>query len=91
MKRYVAGLNRATTQTEEGLPDGVFLARVERCNITGISRSRTTLCCSVLLSRNHALAIGSVRTWTARRDRCGDLTGFCAISVMTWNYSAAMK
>jgi hypothetical protein len=30
VKRYIAGLNRATTQAEEGLPDGVFLARVER-------------------------------------------------------------
>jgi len=30
MKRYVAGLSRATTQTEEGVPDGVFLARIER-------------------------------------------------------------
>ena len=30
MKRYIAGLNRATTQAEEGVPDGVFLARVER-------------------------------------------------------------
>jgi len=30
MKRYLAGLSRATTQAEEGLPDGVFLARVER-------------------------------------------------------------
>lgn len=30
MKRYIAGLNPATTQAEEGLPDCLFLARVER-------------------------------------------------------------
>jgi len=30
MKRYVAGLNRASADGSEGLPDGLFLVRVER-------------------------------------------------------------
>ena len=30
MNRYIPGLHQATTQAEEGLSDGVFLARVER-------------------------------------------------------------
>jgi hypothetical protein len=30
MKRYVAGLNQATACASDGLPDGLFLVRVER-------------------------------------------------------------
>ena len=30
MKRYISGLNRANASAAEGLPDGLFLARVER-------------------------------------------------------------
>jgi len=30
MKRYISGLNRANVSAAEGLPDGLFLARVER-------------------------------------------------------------
>jgi hypothetical protein len=30
MKRYISGLNRASASATEGLPDGLFLVRVER-------------------------------------------------------------
>ena len=30
MKRYISGLNRANASATEGLPDGLFLVRVER-------------------------------------------------------------
>ena len=32
MKRYVSGLNRANASTTEGVPDGLFLVRVERAH-----------------------------------------------------------
>ena len=71
MKRYVSGLSQASSSHVEGLPDGLFLVRVERAQYRWHAQKPYFALVFSVLEPKDLLATASAAVSTALRKHCG--------------------
>ncbi len=72
MKRYVSGLSQASASPVEGLPDGLFLVRIERAQYRWHAQKPYFAFVFSVLNRRRSPATASAAASTAPRKRCGN-------------------